>query len=449
MNEEKHQKKHRLTYTQIIALSFFCIIIIGGFLLTLPIASKSGERTNPINAFFTATSASCVTGLAVYNTGEYWSLFGQIVILILIQTGGLGLMTFITVFSMLVNRKIGLQEKRLLMQSAGNMTLSGMTDLIKKIVIGTLSFELFGAVLLSFRFCTDFGIKKGIYFAVFHSVSAFCNAGFDLLGQYGQSSFNSYYSDPLINLTIMFLIITGGLGFIVWEDIIKHKFRFKQYKLHSKIVLITTFLLLFSGFIIFFFSEYKHSMRDFTLKNKILASMFQSVTLRTAGFTTVDQSALSETGSIVSTVLMLIGGSPGSTAGGLKTTTIAVIFASSFYAGRNIGTVTMFKKQIDEGTVRQAGAILHIYLVGALTAAAIMCAAEPITLRQAVYETVSAIGTVGLSMNVTPSLSIVSKIMLIILMYSGRLGGLSMMLVLAEKRNKVQLNRPTEKILIG
>lgn len=449
MEENKIKRKRRLTYTQLIALSFFGIIIIGAFLLMLPISSKSGEWTNPVDALFTSVSASCVTGLVVNNTGEYRSLFGQIVILALIQTGGLGLMTFITVFSMILNRKIGLQEKRLLMQSAGNLTMAGVLNLIKKIVIGTLGFEIAGALLLSLRFCRDWGFGKGIYLAVFHSVSAFCNAGFDLLGQFGQSSFNSYAGDPLVNLTLIFLIITGGLGFIVWDDILSCKFRFKKYKLHSKIVLSTTGILIVLGVLIFFITEYKHSMSNMKTGNKILASLFQSVTLRTAGFTTVNQSELSEAGSIVSVILMLIGGSPGSTAGGLKTTTIAVIFASTFYAGRNIGNVNMFKRQIDAATVRQAGAILHVYLVAAFAGAAIMCVIEPITMREALFETASAIGTVGLSMNLTPTFGIVSKIILIVLMYAGRLGGLSMMLVFAEKRDKVQLNRPAEKILIG
>lgn len=299
-----------LTYTRIIALSFFGIIVAGSLLLTLPIAARSMEATPYINALFTAVSATCVTGLVTYDTFTHWSLFGQIIILCLIQIGGLGFMTLVTLLAMVLGKNIGLHERRLLMQSAGTLQIGGVVRLLRRIAMGTILFESAGAVLLAVRFCPRMGFLEGIYNAVFHSVSAFCNAGFDLMGKYkASSSFTLIYNDVIVNVTIMFLIIMGGLGFIVWNDILTFRGNLRKYKLHSKIVLTITATLILSGAALFFLFEYNHSLLGMSLHNKILASFFGAVTPRTAGFNTVEMTKMSESGSLLTMALMLIGGS--------------------------------------------------------------------------------------------------------------------------------------------
>lgn len=441
--------KKKLTYTQIIAISFAVIIIIGSVLLSLPVSSRDGTSTPFINSLFTAVSSTCVTGLSVYDTYSHWSLFGQIVILCMIQIGGLGFMTIITMFSLLMKKSMSLHERRLLMQSAGSMDLNNINKLLKSIFIGTFIFEFIGTVLLSLRFCGQMGLGKGIWYAVFHSISAFCNAGFDLMGQFGSSSFSAFSDDILVNATLIFLITMGGLGFLVWNDLLQNKYHFKNYSLHTKIVLVTSSILLFGGTVLFFFTEKNHAFADMNMKGKIISSFFQSATTRTAGFFTVDQSSLSNSGSILSVILMLVGGSSGSTAGGIKTTTFAVFLISNFCLARNNDNIVLFKKRLDTSTVKQAGSIVCVYITGVILSSFIICAIEPFGLREVIYETSSAIATVGLSMNMTPSLSMISKMIIIFLMYTGRIGGLSMIMVLAEKRERVPLERPVGKIMIG
>ncbi|MBR1812069.1 MAG: Trk family potassium uptake protein [Clostridia bacterium] len=439
------RKKFRFTYTQIIALSFLGVITAGAVLLCLPVSAVSG-KTSLMDAVFTAASATCVTGLTVQSTAAHWTLFGKIVILCLIQIGGLGLMTLIAVVSLLVNRQLKLQGRRLLTQSAGSMQMGDIDQLLKRIIIGTFSFETAGAAVLAVRFCGRYGLGKGIWLAVFHAISAFCNAGFDILGE---TSFADYRSDALVNLTLMLLIVIGGLGFYVWTDIIHSRFRPSKLRLQSKLVLSVTGILLLGGTLIFFFSEKNHAMAGMSVGERMLASCFQSATLRTAGFFTVEQGQLSQTGVITSSVFMLIGGSPGSTAGGIKTVTVAVTLASALYAGRNVSDVTVFKRRIEEGTVKQAAAIAHVYVVAVLASTGLLCAIEPVRLDQALFEVASAIGTAGLSMGITAGLSTASKLLLTFLMYAGRIGGLTLVTVFAEKRKKVMLERPAEKIIIG
>lgn len=440
--------KTKMTNTRLIAVSFAAVILVGTLLLCLPFSSASGEWTNPIDALFTATSATCVTGLVVYDTSMHWSLFGQIVLLALIQVGGIGFMTLITLFSFFVRHKVSLHERRLLLQSVGALNLSGVTATFRQILLGTLLIEGIGAALLSIRFYPMFG-KTGIWYAVFHSVSAFCNAGMDLLGNTGSSSFMAYRGDLLVNGTLMFLIIMGGLGFLVWNDLIKSRFRFRKMELHTKLVLIITGVLILGGWLLLYLTERNASMADMSEGERLLASLFQSVTTRTAGFVTVDQSSLSNSGSLISMFLMFIGGSPGSTAGGAKTTTVAVFLLCSWHLAHNREHVTCFKRRIDDRIVRQAGAVVCFYLTLILIATALICALEPVGVREALYEVVSAMATVGLSMNLTPTLGVLSKLILICLMYAGRLGGLSLFLALAENTDQVPLERPTEKILIG
>lgn len=442
------KKRYKFTNTQIIALGFAAIIMIGTFLLSLPISSKSGTWTPFEDSLLTATSATCVTGLAVYDTGAHWTTFGQLVIITLIQIGGLGFMTIITMFSFFTKRQISMRERHILMQSAGNMNLGGIVKLIKRIIIGTFIIEGMGAVLLSIVFVPEIG-AKGIYYAVFHSISAFCNAGFDILSNVGSASLSGYANNVLLNVTVMLLIIIGGIGFLVWSDILKWKFKFRKYELHSKIVLVTTAVLLILGAVVFFFTERNYAFRNMGTGESILASVFQSVTTRTAGFYSVPQGELSNSGTVMTILLMFIGGSPGSTAGGIKTTTFAVIIVSTIACARNRDSVTVFKRRIADDVVRQSTAIVSIYMAAVLASSAVICALEPITLRESLYEVVSAIGTVGLSMDVTPTLCTASKIIITVLMYAGRLGGLSLVMALAEKREKVPINRPVEKILIG
>ncbi len=439
-----------LTYTRIIALSFFGIIVAGSLLLTLPIAARSMEATPYINALFTAVSATCVTGLVTYDTFTHWSLFGQIIILCLIQIGGLGFMTLVTLLAMVLGKNIGLHERRLLMQSAGTLQIGGVVRLLRRIAMGTILFESAGAVLLAVRFCPRMGFLEGIYNAVFHSVSAFCNAGFDLMGKYkASSSFTLIYNDVIVNVTIMFLIIMGGLGFIVWNDILTFRGNLRKYKLHSKIVLTITATLILSGAALFFLFEYNHSLLGMSLHNKILASFFGAVTPRTAGFNTVEMTKMSESGSLLTMVLMLIGGSPGSTAGGIKTTTFAVLVIGAVASARQNRAINVWKRRLEDDVIRRASAVFMVYLAGVIVCTMLICAMQALPLKDVLFETISAIGTVGLSTGITPLLNPLSKILIMLLMYSGRVGGLSLALALAERREHVPIDRPVEKILIG
>ncbi len=435
-----------MTYTQLIAISFAAVIVVGTLLLCLPFSAASGKPTPVLDALFTAASATCVTGLTVYTTAAYWSLFGKCVILILIQIGGLGLMTLIAVLSVFANKQLGLQSRRLLTQSSGSMHMADTDKLIKKIVIGSFIMEFCGAALLSVRFIPLFGPVKGIGYSLFHAVSAFCNAGFDILGE---SSFSQFRSDIYINIVVILLIIIGGLGFYVWNDLIVSRLRPKKMRLQSKLVLSVSAVLFFGAALFFFFSEKNHAMTGLTTGERVISSFFQSATLRTAGFYTIDEGGLSQGGALLSSALMLIGGSPGSTAGGLKTTTVAVTLASAFYAGRTVSDVTVFKRRIDEKTIKQAAAIVHVYVAVLVAATVSICSMEKISLSQGIFEIASAMGTVGLTSGITPGLCSASKVLIILLMFGGRIGGLSMVTVFAEKKRKVMLERPSERILIG
>lgn len=439
-----------LTYPQYLALGFLMIILLGTFLLSLPISSKTGTWTDPLSALFTATSATCVTGLAVRDTFLHWSRFGQIIILMLIQVGGLGFMSVFTLFSVFSKKKISLSERKLLVQVSGNMRYHGVVALMKKIVFGTVLIELLGAMILATRFCAELPFGEGLFYSVFHSVSAFCNAGFDLMSRlYPTGSFTGYASDWVINLTLIFLIVVGGIGFLVWNDFEEHRFAFRKYCFHSKLALVSTAILLGFGFIAFLVSEWDASFSGMSFPEKILAAMFQSATVRTAGFNTVPQGELSEAGKLLTSILMFIGGSPASTAGGVKTTTVLVVVLSAFYSARNIKSVNIFKKRIEESTVRQATSIVTIYFCAVVLSAGTMALIEPYSITDIIFEVISAAGTVGLSVGITAELSVVSRVLLIFLMFFGRIGGLSLVLVLAEKKVPTLTERPTEKILIG
>ena len=439
--------KMRLSYAQWIALGFFLIIFTGAFLLTLPISSRSGAWTSFTDALFTASSATCVTGLIVFDTFTYWSLFGQIVIISLIQIGGLGVMTVITLFSILFRKQISLHNRRLLVQTAGSLTLSGIIQLVKKIAIGTFLLESIGAAVLAVRFSFDMSVPDAIFSGIFHSISAFCNAGFDLMGRFKKfSSLTLYVSDPTVNITIMSLIVLGGIGFIVWNDFLTNKFNFRAYSLHSKIVLTATFFLIFGGGLWFYIIEQNHALLGLDLKGKIFGSLFLSITPRTCGFVTTDCAAMSEGGALLTMLLMLIGGSPGSTAGGIKTTTFVILLFSVFAAAKGSQSVSIFKRKIDDSSLKQATSIFIMYVSLIFLATMFICAMHPdFSLKAVLFEVFSAMNTVGNSMGITSSLNTASKLIISFLMYCGRIGALTFALVIAEKKENIPIERPVGK----
>ena len=446
----KKRRKVLLTNVQIIALGFFLVILSGSILLMLPISSKDGSRTPFIDALFTATSATCVTGLVVFDTFTHWTVFGQIVILTLIQVGGIGLMTIVSGAYILLNKRIGIQTRQLLMTSAGNLQLSGVVRLIKRILFGTLLFEGTGTVFLATQFCPEMGIGKGIYYAIFHSVSAFCNAGFDIMGFKGEySSLISYQSNWIVNLTIILLIVIGGIGFYVWSDTVKNRFRFRRLSLHTQITLTTTAFLLAFGTLLYFFFEKNFSMQGMTTDNRFLASLFMATTPRTAGFNTIDLTKLSEPGNLLTMILMLIGAGSGSTGGGIKVTTFAVLMLNLFFMARGYENVTIFKKRLESNSFKQAGSILCCYLLAVIAATMWICSQEIYSATDVAFECFSAIGTVGLSKGLPALMKPISKIILILLMYGGRLGGISFLMIFTRQEKERPLKRVSKRILLG
>lgn len=438
---------------QTLAIGYLIVILIGSVLLILPFATVEGEHTSYVGALFTATSATCVTGLAPYTTGTHWTLYGQIVILALIQLGGLGFMTLVSSLIMLFGGGMGIGSRRALMTSAGGEKLFGLKSLVRRIVYGSAIFEFLGAVLLSIQFVPDFGWIKGIYYAVFHSVSAFCNAGFDLLATIGSSSLSVYATNPLVTLTICGLIILGGLGFCVWGDVLHCRFRFSKYQLNTKVIIVTTFLLLFLPTFMFLGFEWRNpSYEGYNFWEKLLVSFFSATTPRTAGFFTTDPSTLSDSGYLLTVILMFIGGSSGSTAGGLKVGTFAVIVMGMVGVFRGHRDINIAKKRIEYSLLSQALAILMACIMFVLAATLAICALEPAEgahFQTVLYECVSAMGTVGLSMNLTPQLSVWSLIILIIMMYAGRVGILTLALALAKQRKNPDVRYPVDTLLIG
>ena len=445
------KKLKSLSYSQMIALGFFLIILLGTFLLMTPIASKDRVPTGFTEALFTATSATCVTGLVLYDTFLHWSLFGQIVIICLIQVGGLGFMSVITLFSLFMGRRIGLKERHLLRESVNTMYIGGIVQLFRKILIGTCIFEGAGALILSIRFVPMMGWGPGIYSAIFHSVSAFCNAGFDLMGRYGAfSSLTSFSGDGLVCITIMVLIVVGGIGFFVWDDIMKHKLQIRKYQMHTKIVLATTGILIVSGAICFFFFEYSNLLTGKSVGDKILISLFSSITPRTAGFNSINVADMTEASKLMTIVFMFIGGSPGSTAGGIKTTTLAVLCISLLSSLKNTKGENAFGRQLEENALKRASAVLSVNMMLMLTAAIIICATNlQLHFSDVLFESASALGTVGLSTGITNSYGILARLIITFLMYSGRVGSLTFALIFTEHRVPSSVQRPTERINIG
>ena len=446
----KSEGKKRLSQTQFIILGFLIIIVVGTFLLMFPISSADGSFTSFADCVFTAVSATCVTGLVVVDTFTHWSVFGQIVILCLIQVGGLGFITIGVMFSMILRRRIGLKTRGLLQESVNTLKIGGIIKLTKKIIKGTLLIEGIGALILGIRFSFDYGPLRGMYYGLFHSVSAFCNAGFDLMGiNEPYCSLTRYVGDPVVNITVMALIIIGGIGFIVWDDITTNKLNFKKYMLQTKVVLVTTAVLVLGGGLLFFATEFNNTMAGMNPGTRILASLFSSVTARTAGFNTVDTAALTGGSKILTVVLMFIGGSPGSTAGGIKTTTIFVLLINLF-SGISTGKGgSVFKRRFEEDAVRKASFVFLLDLLLGLVACFIILAVNNLAFEDVVFEVFSAIGTVGMSTGITRDLNIVSRVIIMILMFCGRIGSLSFALSFMQNKKSAPVYYPSENISIG
>lgn len=438
--------KRKLSSFQIILLGFAGVILLGAFLLTLPISSKVREWTSFIDALFTSTSAVCVTGLVVFDTATHWSIFGQIVILLMIQIGGMGVVTIAVSIAVISGKKIGLFSRETMKNAISAPNVSGIVRLTGFIIKGIFLIELIGALVMMPVFCIDYG-AEGIWLAVFHSVSAFCNAGFDIMGtKSGEfSSITRYSAQPVINITVMLLVIIGGIGFLVWEDVCKHKWRIREYRTQSKVVLIVTASLIVLPAIYFFFFEFG----DLPVGKRIFASLFQSITTRTAGFNTVNLTAISDTGLYLMIILMLIGGSPGSTAGGMKTTTIAVLFSSAFSVFRKKDNAELMKRRVDDETVKTASAIFIMYITLFLLGGMVISAIEKLPITVCLYETASAVGTVGLTLGITPTLKVASRLILILSMFFGRVGGMTLIYAAFGANKKQAAKLPTDTIAVG
>ncbi|MBE6024685.1 MAG: Trk family potassium uptake protein [Cellulosilyticum sp.] len=456
----------KLNPAQILVGGFFVVILMASIILMLPISSRSGEMTPFVDSLFTATSAVCVTGLVVVNTLAHWSTFGKIVILCCIQIGGLGFMSLVSMLFIALGRKITLKN-RLIMQEALNFdTTAGVVRFTKKIVQGTLIVEGIGALLLAFVFIPEFGWVKGISYSIFHSISAFCNAGFDLIGE---NSLTPYVGNGLVNLVIMGLIILSGLGFSVWIDTYrmfetKHKapkhYTWKQafgkLTLHTKLVWIITGILLVTGFLVIFLFEYTNpnTLGTLTFKEKIYAALFQSVSPRTAGFNTIPLADLTDTSKLYTIMLMFIGGSPAGTAGGIKTVTMGVLVLCAYNTIKGNEQVVVFKKRIPFDIITRALTIVMISFIVIAVVVGILSMTEDFTFMEILFETVSAFATVGTTLGITAGLSLIGKITIIILMFIGRLGPITMAVALMVRRrdqekNKADIQYPEEKVMVG
>lgn len=448
----KRNRLRDISPMKLILGGYCLIILVGSILLALPVSTREGVWTPLTDCFFTATSATCVTGLIRFDTFTHWSLFGQLVILGMIQIGGIGFMTVAILALILMRRKIGLSERSLMQNSISAPQLGGIIHMTKFIALGTVAFEALGALLLSFSFVPRFGWKKGVYFSVFHSISAFCNAGFDLMGgTTGQfSSLTGYVGDWYVNIVIMLLIFIGGLGFFVWYDLGSKRFHLRKLNLQSKMVLSISIGLVVIGTIGFMLLEYHSSAYEgMSVGEKLLASLFQSITARTAGFNTTDYTGMSEAGIFLMIQLMLVGGSTGSTAGGIKTTTFWVLCISIFTTFFRKKNIEAFGRRLEEGITRTASCIFMTYLLMTTTVAILISAMEGLPLLTCLFESVSAMATVGLTLGITPSLGMVSKLLLAFLMLCGRVGSITMLLAFSNDKRASSSRLPLEKVQVG
>jgi trk system potassium uptake protein len=447
------RKRLKITPTQLIVASFATLIFFGAFLLNLPIASRNGQPVGFINAIFTATSAVCVTGLVVVDTGTHWTAFGQVIIVSLIQIGGLGIMTMSTMLALLVGRRITLRERLLIQESLNQFDLEGLVRLTKNIIITTFAIELLGAIMYSLVFIPEYGINKGIAFGVFHSIAAFCNAGFDIIGDF--RSFTPYVNNYIININAMALIVIGGLGFSVWTDIyqIFRDRSLRNITLHSKVVLATTIFLILFGAIFIFVSEFNNpgTIKNLPFSGKVLASFFHSVSPRTAGINTLDMIALTTPTKFMTIILMFIGGSPGSTAGGIKTATAAILVLTVIAVIKGKEEPEVYERRIPNYLVYRAMAVAAISLGLVVLVTMVLSITENADFMTLLFETTSAFGTVGLTLNYSPNLSWIGKLIISITMFAGRVGPLTLVLAFAQRAsgNKGNLKYPEDRIMVG
>ena len=444
---EKIKKKRKLTPVQILALGFFAVIMTGSLLLMLPISSKTGAITPFIDAFFTATSAVCVTGLVTLNTAEHWTYFGTTVIILLIQIGGLGFMSFATLFALILGKKITLKDRLIMQEAMNTFSLQGLVKLAKYILIFTFAVEGIGALFLSTTFIPDYGIGKGIYFSIFHSISAFCNAGFDLTG----NSLVPYAENAVIILTISALIIIGGLGFTVWAEVYNFK-GIKKLSVHSKLAISMTIFLIVGGWILMYIFEITNpeTLEGMSIKGQLLSSFFASVSPRTAGFNSISMPGMTVAGTFLTIMLMFVGGSPGGTAGGVKTTTAGILIMTVISVFRNDEDTKLYNRTVSKALVYKAFVIFTIAMALVIAETMILSFTEAgASLEYILYEVVSAFATVGLSLGLTPELSVIGKLLIAITMYIGRVGVLTLFLALSNRKNGNGIKYPEAKILVG
>lgn len=445
----KDRGRLKFSSLQIVAAGYAAVILAGAFLLLLPVSARDG-MTTPLQALFTAVSATCVTGLVLVDTAVHWSAFGQAVILCLIQIGGLGFMTLSLRLLLLLRRRVRLRYREVMMESINSTQIGGLLRLTKEIVAGTMFFELAGAALLAFRFVPEFGWGKGLFYSLFHAVSAFCNAGFDLMGEKEAfSSLLGYRGDVLVNLTVMALIIIGGLGFLVWEDILRSKWHWKRYRLQTKIVLGMTLALLLGGMAGTLWLERDGVLAGLPAGERALAALFQSCTARTAGFNTLDTAALTGGGKFLTMLLMFIGGSPGSTAGGIKTTTIAVLLVYAVSSIRHEQDAHIFGRSLTGEILRKAVTVFMLHSLLAAAGVLFISGLQPLPLPDVLFEVFSALGTVGMTTGITRELAPASCAAVIFLMYCGRVGSASFAVALLEKKARPPVRFPAERITVG
>lgn len=449
MNYMKKSKTSQLSGVQILALGFAIVILIGAIILTLPISSKSGNATNFLDSLFTATSAVCVTGLVTLDTGTYWNEFGQIVIMLLIEVGGLGFMAFTTLLAILLKRRITLRDRLIMQEAMNTFSIQGLVKMVERIVLFTVLVQIIGGLLLATQFIKDYGPLKGLYFGIFHSVSAFCNAGFDLFG--GYSSVTSYSSNAIVLLTLSIIIIVSGLGFTVIIELLKYK-KDRRLSTHTKLVLLMTSILLFGGILFMFALEYNNpeTLGPMSIKNKILNAIFAGVSPRTAGFNSISLDGMTSGGKFLTIILMYIGGSPGSTAGGLKTATFGIIVLTVVSVIKGREDTELFGRRLSKELVYRAFAILIISFSLVVVVTMLLCITQPKEqFIDLLYEATSAFATVGLTTGVTQRLNFIGKIIIMITMYFGRVGPLTVALALTNKRKNKGYRYPETKILIG
>ena len=446
MKEIKKKVLNQFSSARIILFGFIIMIFLGASILSLPVSSRSGDFTPFIDALFTATSASCVTGLIVYDTATHWSLFGKIIIIAMIQCGGLGVVTMLTVFTQVTGKKIGLRDRATLQSALSAPQIGGIVKLTSFIFKGTIIIEMIGALLMFPSFMKDFGVTKGIYYSIFHSISAFCNAGFDLMGDVSEfSSLTKYQSDVMINISIMLLILIGGLGFLIWKDMINYKFDMKRYSTQTKMVLVMSVVLVIFPSVLFFFTEFS----SLEIKTRILSSVFQAVTPRTAGFNTIDYTKFSDNGIAMTIILMLIGGGSGSTAGGIKMSTVFILVATMCSVLKQDKEVAVFKKRIEPDIIKNAVAVFVLDIVLFVAGSMIISGIEGFSLKETMFECASAVATVGLTLGITPHLGIISKILLICMMYIGRVGGITLIFAAVNPKNNGNARYPKEQVAVG